>query len=137
VETSSASAVFPAPGAPTRYDFPRELASSIPTEPIITTVPANDGRGHGYGFDVFMSRPQAPADARVRGWASYTWGRAEREAYGRRYPFEYDRRHAFTAVTSLGLSARWELAATTRVAGVTAARSRDTISAALARSGSS
>ena len=99
-----------------RYDFPGELASSIPTEPLITTVPTNDGRGRAYGFDVFMSRPQAPADARLRGWASYTWGRAEREAYERRYPFEYDRRHAFTAVTSFGLTARWELAATTRVA---------------------
>ena len=62
------------------------------------------------------SRTTAPVNARVRGWASYTWGRAEREAYGRRYPFEYDRRHAFAAVASYRLSERWELATTTRVA---------------------
>ncbi|MGE0361632.1 MAG: TonB-dependent receptor [Vicinamibacterales bacterium] len=99
-----------------RYDFPGDLASSVPVEPIITTVPTNDGRGRAYGFDVFLSRPTAPADAKLRGWVSYTWGRAERDAYGRRYAFEYDRRHAFTAVTSFQFTPRWELAATTRVA---------------------
>ncbi len=99
-----------------RYDFPASLSSSVPSDPIITTVPTNDGRGRAYGFDVFVSRTTAPADARIRGWASYTWGRAERESYGRRYPFEYDRRHAFSAVASYRLSSRWEVAATTRVA---------------------
>jgi hypothetical protein len=100
----------------TRYDFPAELASSIPTDAIITTVPTNDGRGHAYGFDLFVSRPSAPADARLRGWLSYTWGQAERDAYDRRYAFEYDRRHAFTAVTAVQFTTRWELAITTRVA---------------------
>jgi hypothetical protein len=118
-----------------RYDFPASLASSIPVDPIITTIPANDGRGRAYGFDLFVSRTTAPVTARVRGWASYTWGRAEREAYGRRYPFEYDRRHAFSAVASYRLTSRWELAATTRVAsgfprtvplGVRAAADEDT-----------
>lgn len=99
-----------------RYDFPQALADSVPADPIITTVPTNDGRGRAYGFDVFVSRTTAPADARVRGWASYTWGRAEREAYGRRYAFEYDRRHAFSAVAAYRLSNRWEIATTTRLA---------------------
>jgi hypothetical protein len=99
-----------------RYDFPAELAGSVPTAPIITTIPTNEGRGRAYGFDLFVSRTTAPVTARVRGWASYTWGRAEREAYGRHYPFEYDRRHAFSAVASYRLTSRWELAATTRVA---------------------
>ncbi len=99
-----------------RYDFPAELAWSVPVEPIITTVPTNAGRGRAWGFDVFLSRPTAPPDARVRGWLSYTWGRAERDAYGRRYAFEYDRRHAFSAVTSFRLTSRWDLAATTRIA---------------------
>jgi hypothetical protein len=99
-----------------RYDFPVAFASSVPVDPIITSTPTNDGRGRAYGFDVFVSRTTAPVSARVRGWASYTWGRAEREAYGRVYPFEYDRRHAFSAVTSYRLSTRWELAATTRMA---------------------
>lgn len=99
-----------------RYDFPVALTSSIPVEALITTAPVNDGRGRAYGFDLFISRTSAPASARVRGWASYTWGRAEREAYGRTYAFEYDRRHAFSAVASLRLTDRWEVASTTRVA---------------------
>ena len=98
------------------YDFPAELASSVPVDPIITSTPTNDGRGRAYGFEVFLSRMTAPADARVRGWASYTWGRATRESYGRVYPFEYDCRHAFSAVVSYRLSDRWELASTTRLA---------------------
>ena len=99
-----------------RYDFPASLASSVPTDALITTVPVNEGRGRAYGFDLFVSRTTAPVDARVRGWASYTWGRAERNAYGRFYPFEYDRRHAFSAVGSYRFSSHWELATTTRVA---------------------
>lgn len=96
------------------YDFPASLVSNIPTDPIITTVPGNGGRGRAYGFDVLVSRPLAPVDARVRGWISYTWGKAEREAYGRTFAFEYDRRHAVSAVASLRLSPNWELAATSR-----------------------
>ena len=37
----------------------RAGAASIPPTPIITTVPTNDGRGHAYGFDLFVSRPAA------------------------------------------------------------------------------
>jgi hypothetical protein len=99
-----------------RYDFPPELASSIPSDAIITTVPTNDGRGRAYGFDLFVSRTTAPVNAKVRGWASYTWGRADREAYGQRYPFEYDRRHSFSAVGGYQLSRKWELSSTLRVA---------------------
>ena len=99
-----------------RYDFPVNLQSSIPADPLITTVPANDGRGQSYGFDVFLSRTSPPAGARVSGWASYTWGRTTRDAYGRRYDFEYDRRHAFTTVAAYRFTPRWELASTIRVA---------------------
>lgn len=99
-----------------QYDFPVALASNIPTDPIITTVPTNDGRGRAFGFDVFVSRTRAPASARVRGWASYTWGKAQRVAYGRTYPFEYDRRHQLSVVAAYRLTDRWELATTTRVA---------------------
>ena len=98
------------------YDFPPEYASNVPTDPIITTVPTNAGRGRAYGFDLFVTRTAAPASARIRGWASYTWGHAVRDAYDRTYPFEYDRRHAFSAVASYRLSNRWELASTIRVA---------------------
>lgn len=99
-----------------KYDFPSALTREIPLEPIITTAPTNDGTGLAYGFDVFMSRVQATSDARLTGWASYTWGRGERDAYGRRYAFDYDRRHAVAAVVAYRWSAQWELATTTRVA---------------------
>ncbi len=98
------------------YDFPDSLAASVPGDRIITSTPTNDGRGRAYGFDVFVTRTSAPARARLRGWASYTWGRAERLAYGRTYPFEYDRRHQLSAVLSYRLNDRWELATTTRIA---------------------
>ena len=99
-----------------RYDFPIHLQPDIPVDPLITTVPANDGRGRSYGFDLFVSRTSPPAGAKVSGWASYTWGRTTRDAYGRRYDFEYDRRHAFSMVAAYRFTPRWELAATTRVA---------------------
>jgi len=76
----------------------------------------NDGRGRAYGFGVFVSRTGAPAGTRVTGWASYTWGKTIRDAYGRRYDFDYDRRHAFTMVATYCFTPRWELASTTRVA---------------------
>jgi hypothetical protein len=99
-----------------RYDFPLNLQADIPRDPLITTLPSNEGRGEAYGFDVFVSRTSPPAGARVSGWASYTWGRTTRDAYGRTYDFEYDRRHAFTMVAAYRFSPKWELATTTRVA---------------------
>ncbi len=96
-----------------RYDFPLNLQSSVPREPLITTIPSNDGRGRAYGFDLFVSRAGA---SRVSGWASYTWGRTTRDAYGRHYDFEYDRRHAFSMVGAYRFSPKWELASTVRVA---------------------
>ncbi len=97
------------------YDFPSALAGEIPIDPIITTAPTNDGTGRAYGFDLFASRMQT-SDARVTGWASYTWGRGDRDAYGQRYAFDYDRRHAVAAVIAYRWSPKWELATTTRVA---------------------
>ncbi len=99
-----------------RYDFPLHLQSNIPVDPLITTLPSNDGRGRSYGFDGFVSRTSPPAGAKVSGWASYTWGRTTRDAYGRRYDFEYDRRHAFTVVGAYRFTPRWELATTIRIA---------------------
>jgi hypothetical protein len=95
-----------------RYDFPAALESSVPVDPIVTTVPTNEGKGRAYGVDLLLSR----RSGRLTGWTGYTWGRAEREAYGRRYPFEYDRRQAFTAVSSFQLTPRLAVAATTRLA---------------------
>ena len=56
----------------------------------------------------------APARAKVRGWLSYTWNKAELDAYGRTYSFEYDRRHAVSGVVSYRASPNWELASTVR-----------------------
>ena len=97
-----------------QYDFPEELADSIPIAPLITSNPTNDAGGYSYGFDVFLNHtnPAAP----LTGWLSYAWGRANRESYGRRYAFEYDRRHAFNAVGRYRLTNRWDLAATARIA---------------------
>ena len=97
------------------YDFPAELQSSLPSERLITSRPTNDGRGRAYGFDVFVTRAPAPG-ARLSGWASYTWVRAQRDAYGLTYPFEYDRRHAVSAVGSWRASDRLELSLTGRFA---------------------
>ena len=79
-----------------RYDFPAELQASVPTAARITSAPVNGGGGRAYGADAYLVRSD-PA-ARLVGWLSYAWGRADRDAYGLRFPFEYDRRHAFNAV---------------------------------------
>jgi len=98
------------------YDFPPELAYSVPTDPLITTVPTNDGSGRSYGFDVYVARRQASARTRLTGWASYTFGVARRDAYDRTYPFDYDRRHALSVVGQYRVTDRFEVALTARVA---------------------
>ena len=97
-----------------QYEFPEDLQDSVPTARLITSDPTNDGGGHAHGVDVYLSHtnPAAP----LTGWLSYAWGRADRESYGRRYAFEYDRRHAFNAVGRYRLTNRWVLAATVRLA---------------------
>jgi hypothetical protein len=96
------------------YDFPAVYADSVPVDPIVTSRATNDGRGRAYGFDVYAART-AP-DARLTGWASYTWGRAERTSYGRTYPLEYDRRHAATFVASWRAGQRFDVSLTGRFA---------------------
>src|SRR6185295_16831668 len=44
-----------------RYDFPPALQSTLPTAPLITSVPGNDSRGKAYGLDFFLSRSDSPA----------------------------------------------------------------------------
>ena len=97
-----------------RYDFPAELQASVPAAARITSTPANGGGGTAYGVDAYLVRSD-PA-ARLAGWLSYAWGRAGRDAYGLRYPFEYDRRHAFNAVGRYRVGRRWSIAATAQVA---------------------
>ena len=97
-----------------RYDFPAELQASVPAAARITSAPVNGGGGTAYGVDAYLVRSD-PA-ARLAGWLSYAWGRADRDTYGLRYPFEYDRRHAFNAVSRYRIGRRWSVAATAQVA---------------------
>lgn len=97
-----------------RYRFPDELAWSVPTDAQITTVPENLASGRAYGFDLYLARRAVSPQTRVTGWATWTWGVADRDAWGLRLPFDYDRRHAFTLVGTWRLSPKWELAATGR-----------------------
>lgn len=96
-----------------RYDFPAELASSVPTDAVITSYPENASRGRSYGWEVFVQRRPAPG-AKLSGWASYSFGRAQRDEYGRTLPFDYDRRHSATLVGSWRFAPKWELGATLR-----------------------
>ncbi len=96
------------------YDFPDELRGNVPDAARITSTPVNGGRGAAYGVDAYLVRNEP--GARLAGWLSYAWGRADRETYGLRYPFEYDRRHAFNAVGRYRLGDRWSVAATAQLA---------------------
>lgn len=99
-----------------RYAFPASIASSVPTAPLITSVPTNDSKGHAYGVDLFLTRPDTAARPRLTGWLSYSWAHTEQEIYGRRVPFSYDRRHAFSVAWNWRPGNRWELAGTARAA---------------------
>jgi hypothetical protein len=98
------------------YEFPPAFASSVPSAPQITSTPVNGATGRSYGFDLYVSRRATSAADRFSGWASYTWGRADLDAYGRRFPVDYDRRHALSVVGTVRLTRLLELAATVRVA---------------------
>lgn len=99
-----------------QYAFPADLAWSVPASPQITSIPSSSGAGDAYGFDVYLQKRATSRSDRVTGWVSYTWGRAFIESYGRRYPFDYDRRHALSVVSTIRLTRRFDLGATLRVA---------------------
>jgi len=85
------------------YDFPADLQWTLPSEPRITALPVNGADGRAYGAIAFLERPDAPG-RRLSGWVSYALGVAERSAYGRTFPFDYERRHTFSAVARVRLS---------------------------------
>ena len=93
LETPAETAARVAP-----YAFPAEIASSVPSAPIITTNPVNGATGRAYGFDVYVEKPPQSRRDRLSGWASYTFGVANITSYGRQYPFDYDRRHSVSVV---------------------------------------
>ena len=96
------------------YDFPQALAANVPTAAEITVFAENGGGGVSRGLDFYLERLD-PAE-RVAGWISYSFGKAERETYGQRYPFEYDRPHALNLVGRVRITDRLGLAATARLA---------------------
>ncbi|MEO8358873.1 MAG: TonB-dependent receptor [Vicinamibacteria bacterium] len=98
------------------YDFPVALQSSIPREPQITTTPGNLASGRSYGIELVATRPKQRSEQRVSGWASYSYGKATKEAYGRELPFEYDRRHAVSIVGQWNASRTIEVGFTLRAA---------------------
>jgi hypothetical protein len=98
-----------------RYDYPPALRWGIPVAARITTEAVNAAEGHAYGLLAYVRRDQAPS-ARAFGWLSYAWGVTERTAYGRTYPFDYDRPHALTAVGGFRVSRAVELSGSFRLA---------------------
>jgi hypothetical protein len=72
-------------------------------------------KGRAYGALGTLSLYDRPG-RRLSGWIAYAWGKAERTAYGRTYPFDYDRPHALTALAFYRFSPRLELGLTARVA---------------------
>lgn len=92
-----------------RHDF-GPLSPFVPTEPQITATPVNGASGLVHGVDVQVARNEG-GDARVTGWVSYSYGVARENAYGHTFPFDYDRRHALSAV------ARWQARPTLAVSG--------------------
>ena len=98
------------------YAFPAEIASSVPSAPIITSNPVNGATGRAYGFDVYVEKPPHSRRDRLSGWASYTFGVANITNYGRQYPFDYDRRHSVSVVGTMWPTARLDLSASLRLA---------------------
>ena len=96
------------------YDIPPALWSAVPTGAEITTVPVNHATGRAYGMEVYAAHGGGTAAAPLTGWAAYSFGRADRTAYGVTQPFDYDRRHSVSAATRMRLGARLDLSATGR-----------------------
>jgi hypothetical protein len=97
------------------YDFPPALVGERPSALQIGSDPESSGRGRAYGVDLYLARADDGA-RRLSGWIAYTLGRAERTAYGRTFPFEYDRRHALSVVAQWRPWRRFDLALTGRFA---------------------
>ncbi len=83
---------------------------------MITADPVNEGRGRAYGFDVFLARRPTSSETRLTGWLTYTYTSANRRAYGRTYPFEYEQPHSLSLVANFRATQRLELSLTGRFA---------------------
>jgi hypothetical protein len=96
------------------YDIPAVLSASVSSQAQITTVPLNGATGQAYGVEAQVAHAGGRAGAPLTGWATYSFGRANRTAYGVTHPFDYDRRHAVSATVNLKIGPRMDLAATGR-----------------------
>jgi hypothetical protein len=92
------------------------LQGDIPTAALVTSIPVNGGSGRASGVEIFVSKKPHSPDTRFTGWMSYSLAKAERDAYGFRYPFDYDRRHALSLVGDFRLSSRLELSGSVEAA---------------------
>ena len=100
-----------------RYDFPAALQGDIPRAPLITVNPVSSAEGRAWGLDISLSRTSsATREPRLTGWVTYGYGVANRDAYGRRFPFDYDRRHAGSLVAKWQISRSMDISATGRFA---------------------
>lgn len=98
------------------YDFPASLRNDIQSTPLITTTPANSASGRSYGVEFVATRPARGKDQFLSGWASYSLGKATKDAYGLTLPFEYDRRHALSVVGQLNPNEKVQIGFTLRAA---------------------
>jgi hypothetical protein len=97
-----------------RLDVPAWLAAGLPTGSLVTTNPSNDATGRAHGLEARVMRTGGRRLGGLTGWASYSFGRADRTAYGVTRPFDYDRRHALSASGSLRIGPRVDVGATAR-----------------------
>lgn len=97
------------------YDVPLALRDSVATGAQITTQPVNAATGRAHGVEVEVSHAGKSASTPLTGWVSYSFGRANRSAYGYTVPFDYDRRHAFSAAATLKIGSRVDFSANARL----------------------
>ena len=97
------------------FEIPADYAGPL-TELRPSTFPVNEGTGRAQGVELLVERRASSPDTRLTGCASYTLARSERTAYGRTFPFDYDRRHSASVAGSVRLTPSLEVSASWRVA---------------------
>ena len=96
------------------YDVPASLWASVPSSAQITTSPLNAATGRAYGVELYAAYAGRGTAAPFTGWAAYSFGRANRTAYGVSHPFDYDRRHALSSAGNLRIGPRFDVSVTGR-----------------------
>lgn len=99
-----------------RFEIPSDYPGGPLTERQVTTYPTNDGSGRSHGIELLFQRRSSSPETRLTGWASYSFARSERTAYGRTLPSDHDRRHAFNLVANFQMKPRFRLSAAWQLA---------------------